>query len=1409
MKLYLFILLLFMLSLLTKLKGAEINFTHLTIEDGLSQSSVKCIFQDSQGFMWFGTADGLNRFDGYSFSIYSNDPTQPHSISGNDISVIFENPHDSVLWIGTQDGGLNRFDRKLDRFIAYKMGTKEMQRIPSNNVRALAATSDGNLWVGTYYGGLFTVNQNDSNFFQPDFSNDPGLKNINSLAVDEADNLWLGTNSGLYQWSKKDRNTSQSPQKIVVDTLFPNQSIRTLTIDYYGNIWAGSLQKGVYVYHPLSKELHHYTSKHSGELPSNNVRSLLQTNDGKIWIGTADGLSIFDDITGVFTTVRNQSDNPNSLNNNIVYSIFEDHSGIIWIGTYLGGINKYDPLQARFPRYRNFIPNESIRLNDIRSVVKDDKGILWIGTNSGLIEVPDPSGDNKNTNSAKLHFKNSSITELAYSPTAGLFVDYAEGIYLKEKNGDFRIVTNEIRQQTGLNIQRFTSSEVKSNQTVWLATPQALVKYNCRTKTYKPYIPTGPDGEPLTLQILGMLEDYSGKLWLGTFFGELYVFDIHTEKFEYVQMDENLVSFTKIFSICETQPGEIWLGTNRGLYCVDTESLEMKRFLTGDGLPNNVIYSVTGDAQGNIWCSTNKGISCYQPKNGKFLNYTQKDGLQSNEFNQGAHFQSNDGTIYLGGIDGLNIFHPSEIMANTFIPPVIITAMEIHYQRITPESNPDLLSKQISQTEEIQLNYQKNNFSFEYTALSYSLPERNHYRYCLTPEGETDQWIEARNRRFATFTNVRPGTYFFKVQGSNSDGLWNETPAILKIIISPPFWQMWWFKALLVLVLTLSVYAIFYLRIRSERQQKIQLERRVAAKTRQLLKQKNHIQEQNTELITLNERMKQKNKLLNKQNKQISRQRDDLVHMADQLMENNQAKIQLYTTVSHELKTPLTLILDPIKEILRQKEGMRMPEVLNKLKMVQKNASKLLITIQQMLDFRKMEINKMEMHVSKFNLVSFVQETASYFNNLASKGKYHFEVRSNTDNVKLWADKQKLEKIIFNLLSNAFKYTKKGGNISVNVEEKKNERKVILTVEDNGSGISEKNLEHIFDRFYQPKAMQLNSITEGGLGLAIAKKYVEMHHGKIYAKSEMGAGSIFFVELPLGRDHFDEQVKFTDDAILNKDILISSIGELNEVHLNSVETSNDRKKPLILLAEPDSDLQKYLIEILSKHYRIEVADSDQSIIKIAMGKHPELIIADLSMNNPDALNCCTRLKSEFATSHIPYLVISSYNDIENKLKALKAGVDIYIPKPLDLQFLLHSIENVIEGRKKLKMKFDGNNLNPKVVNRANSSDQQFLDDAIRQVEANLDNVEFTVEMLCSLINLSQPQVYRKIKALTNLNITEFIRNIRLKKAAELLRSGSFKVNEVAYKTGFNDPNYFTKIFTKTYGMTPTEYTKSF
>ncbi|RIJ50853.1 helix-turn-helix domain-containing protein [Maribellus luteus] len=1389
---------------------AQVNFTHITIEDGLSQSSVKCIFQDSKGFMWFGTADGLNKYDGYDFITYNNNPDDKFSIGGNDVSCVYENSLDSILWIGTQDGGLNRYDRKLDRFISFQISSKQLHRIPSNHIRDILVSRDSILWIASFNGGIFSFNLADTTFYQPEFSKSPAFVNTNCIKEDKTGTIWLGTTQGLFKWKLNDRKKGLEPQKVKFDSTNMPGNVRALLIDYSGQIWIGTNARGLYVYHPVSGEFKKYlASDDLSIMPSNQIRSLMQSRNGDIWAGTLNGLVKFDGRSSETTTYRNREDNPNSLNNNIVYSLFEDRSGILWAGTYLGGINKYDPLQARFPVFRNIVKGYSSRINDTRSITVDDRGNLWVGTTEGLIQINEKDLKEGKLN-GRVHFEYQSVFEVVSLPGVGMMVSTSNGIYLENASGKFMNLSPDIDKQTGENIISFYTSCSSSDEEVWLAAGQGLLCFRSQDRRFSYYAPTGPDGERISLAGLALLEDFTDKIWIGTLNGELYSFDKHTHEFERTRIDNEMASFTKIFSLCQIKPGELWMGTNRGLYQLNMETLAIKRFLTSEGLSNNVVYTVLSDDNGNLWTSTNKGVSCYHTREGYFQNYTQKDGLQSNEFNQNAYFKAANGTIYLGGIDGLNIFHPKDVMVNEFVPPVIITDMEIQYQRISPAQNPDLLNEQISETKEVKLSYKKNTFSFEYTALSYSLPERNHYDYCLTPEGERDNWIEAGNRRFATFTNIDPGTYSFKVKGSNSDGIWNEEPAYVRIIIRPPYWQTWWFRIIMTSTLLIFVYLFFYLRLRAVQLQKVTLKKRVEEKTQRLLEQKDRIEEQNRELVILNEDMKHKNKLLNSQNKQISLQRDNLVLMADQLKENNQAKIQFYTTLSHELKTPLTLILEPIKEILQKTDRLSKGEIIKKLSIVQKNAARLFITVNQILDFRKAEINKMELSVSKFDLVAFVRESASFFNDLASKGKYDYVLHAKAENIKIWADRDKLEKVIFNLLSNAFKYTPEGGSIGIRIELKKDDPKTALVcIEDSGAGIPEENLSGIFERFTQAHGVRVSNMASSGLGLAIAKKYIELHKGSIQVNSELGIGTNFTIELPLTRGHFDADVKFVDEFVSDKEVLISSIGSLQKQVSSGVETSEDRQKPLMLLIEEDVELLVYLKEYLTQDFRIEGVNDLLKGEKFLNEKHPEIVICDLPTDEKSALDFCRRVKNEFNTLHIPFILITSGSSTDTNIEGLSAGCDILIVKPIDMQILLFSATNLIEGRKRLRKKFDALEIIPEGKDVSSANDQSFLDEAIRLVEANLDNTNFNVEMLCKELNLSQPQVYRKIKALTKLNITEFIRNIRLKKAAQLLRTGTLKVNEVAYETGFNDPNYFTKIFTKIYGMTPTDYWKSF
>ncbi len=1401
------------------LTSEDVKFSHLTIKDGLSQSSVKCLFQDSKGFFWFGTADGLNKYDGYNFQIINSSPIDPLSISSNDISCIYENTYDSTMWIGTQNSGLNIYNRDQNNFYSFSLNSTSTNKIPSNYIKDLIATDDGTLWVATKYGGLCFFNNKDSSFIKPEFTKQNNIKTINCLEKDKDGNLWFGTPSGLYKWNCLNKNSNEIPTKINFSNENRNEHITSLKFDLRGNLWIGTINNGVFKYHPKSKNSFHFIpEKAKNSLASLQIYDILLRKNGDIWIGTNNGLCKFLPKTKDFEVFRNIPNKSESLNNNVVYSLFEDRAGIIWIGTYLGGINKIDPNQYRFSKHNNFsdLRNGNMLTNDMRSVYVDNSNTIWLGTSSGLVEIE--NGKSISDSNAKIHLNGKKLLAIiAFSKK--LYISTSNGIFALTNQNKLTSFSEQIQLQTKKNIQQFHFAISDELNQIWFATPNGLLKYIPNEDKFELFNPKGPDGVPFWFVPISISEDQTGKIWLGSFNGNLFSFDKHTNEFDLFTFSDpsnKIKSFTKIFSLCTSIPGQIWLGTNMGLYKVDSKTGEIIRYLKSDGLPNNVIYGALADNLGNIWCSTNLGVSRLDPKTGNFRNYTYQDGLQSNEFNQAAYFKDSSGKIYFGGINGLNIFNPEEIIPNSYIPLVVITGMEIQYKKVSPFSHPKITDKQISEIKELSLNYKQNTFSFEFAALSFSLPERNQYQYSLTEINGNDNWINSGNRRIATYTNVPPGKYIFKVKGSNSDGIFNETATTINISITPPFWQTWWFRFLIVFILLGIIYLFIYNRIRSISRQKIILKKLVIEKTKTLLQQKEQIEKQNVELKYINEKITdinnnitQKNKQLNEQHIQLSKQRDNLLQLADKVQEVNQTKFRFFTSISHELRTPLTLVISPLKELIKNIGNSSKKETSRKLNNIYNNASKLLLIVNQLLDFRKAETDNLKMQVSTFKLTPFIQKSAFMFNELAAREKIEFSFSSEVGNLKIWADKDKLEKTMYNLLSNAFKATQNEGVIKIHISDvvEQEQKFATISIKDNGVGIEENKIPLIFERFYQLENTSNLHNSGSGLGLALVKKYVDLHKGNIIVESVLGKGSEFIIKLPTGKKHFDENIKFNKQKTEDKELLFASIGEYLSTSTEKSDLANNGEKSTLLLVEDDKNLRNYMNEILSVQYNIVEARNAKMGIKLAESKKPDLIISDVMLPDFDGFALCKKLKSEFKTCYIPVVILTSLADKENRMNGIKAGADAYITKPFDLQHLLLVTENLIEGRQKLHKRFslsDSTNIEEIVTN---SSDQIFIKNAMKHIELNISNTDFNVERFCSLLKLSQPQCYRKIKAITGFNISEFIRNTRLKKAAQLLKTGDYKINEVAYETGFNDPNYFTKSFTKLFGMTPSEYGK--
>ncbi len=1401
--------------------GGNYSFSHLTIKDGLSQSTIKSIYQDSKGFLWLGSADGLNKYDGYKFTVYRNDPYDASSIAGNDISCIYENPSDSILWIGTQSSGLSMYNRKDDTFYRITEGYTEKD-LPSNKINALKKAPDGKLWIATSGGGIFWYNAVDSAFMQPDYSKQAEFRNVLSFDVDEEGIIWLGTDTGLYRYD----TTSDAPPEKISLRKSPSVRIQSLVIDRMGYIWLGTQGRGLIRYRPDTGEIINYTHNPSDEysVASNNVRCILQRQDGSIWIGTENGLCLFNFRENNFRTFSNNPVDPESMNDNSVFSIFEDNSGTLWVGTYFGGISKLYPDESRFNKYSNFHKTFNLNraVNHITGLYKDLDEVLWAATLKGLLAFPESHfEESANNQEMEMHFMNVPQRCVFGDSYNNLYVANDSGLYIRRPtNAKFELLKPENMELNAV-VQNVMNGFEDSKRNVWFLTSAGLIGYNPKTNVAELRNPRNENGGTNPKYFISGIEAANGKLWIGTIDGELYRYDRYIYQFEKILPSDDsagISTFNRIFSICEQVPGIIWFGTNNGLYRYNEKEHKLKRFMDSDGLSNNVVYSVVADSKNQLWCSTNMGVSVFQPDSGTFINYTWEDGLQSNEFNQNAYFKSKKGIICFGGIDGFNIIDPERINPNQFIPPIYISGLTINHEEITPATHPEILTYDISETEEIVLNHKQSVFSFEFTALNYIHPQKNRYRYKLA--GYDADWIEEQNERTAGYTNLNPGQYTFMVQGANNSGIWNEQPASIKVTVLPPFWLTAWFKILMLVLFLLGIYFAFYLRIRTMRIQTSHLRSLVAEKTAALQKTNEQVELKNRELSGVNKQLKQRNReieetnqQLNEQNEHILSQRDKLLELSEQLKQVTQAKINFFTHISHEFRTPLTLIMGPLSQLSANIETVGRDEIGRKMKIVHANATRLLMLINQLLDFRKIESGNMQLFTGRKDMVRFVDQIVGLFSDMAQRKQINLVFDAALPEIEMCFDADKMEKVIFNLLSNAFKHTPEKGMVKVSLDvssEQEEMKQVQIAVSDSGPGISNEFLPFVFNDFWQDNGGE-NKFPEGsGIGLALVKKYTELHNGNVVAESTPGEGACFKVIIPWKTECNEEMTQentFLEQICSDENSILTGMDDYSSADSENIVTGEEYNFPLVLVVEDDESIRSYLKEILLESFRVLVTDTVEEGLKLVSAQLPNLIISDVLLPDSSGFDLCQRVKGDFKTCHIPVVLLTALSNYENHLSGIKCGADAFITKPFDVQQLLLTVGNLINQRKKLQAKFMREGEPVEDIYSSKPEEQEFLNKVIAEVEKNLNNTAFDVEQLCRSIGLSQPQTYRKIKALTDLSISEFMRNIRLKKAARMLASGSKSISEVAYEVGFNDPNYFSKCFVKVFGKTPTTYMK--
>lgn len=1387
----LLIFLLFSFECLSQATQPALKFEHLSIADGLSHSTVNCILQDHKGFMWFGTFDGLNRYDGRNFAVYKYNHKDSTSLGASGVWALHESrssKNAGVLWVGTENGGLNKFDPVTETFTRYQYNPADLNSLSNNRVRAIHEDRAGNLWIGTLGGGLNCFDQERGAFirYQHD-PGDPATLSDNSVWCIYADEqqpgvLWIGTSKGLNRLDQTNATFTHYRRDPNNPASLSHDMVMAIAADHEGALWIGTNGGGL---NKLERKQGAFTryqfdAEDAGSLGGNAVFSIHRARSGELWIGTwGGGLNKLQTAMSteqnaiIFTRYQQESGNPNSLSSNYVFPIYEDprHDGVLWIGASGGGINRLDPEKNAFALLQHN-PNDphSISDNSIGAIYESRDGRLWIGANNGGLDLLDRRrgivARHKSDPNNPRSLSSNTVEAICESRSGILWIGTANGLNrLERESGRFTRYLHDPVNPSSLSDDAVTSLyESRSGGSAgefWIGTAAGLNKLDLTNGTFKHY-QHEPDN-PASLSnnyIFALHEDHEGLFWVATNRG-LNLFDRRNEtatRYLHDPQEPNSLSSNRVLTIHESRNGTLWFGTwGGGLNKLVREGgqITFRHYRESEGLPNDVVYGILEDEAGRLWLSTNKGLSRFDPAAEKFRNYDIHDGLQGDEYNSGAYFKSaQSGEMFFGGINGLNLFHPGHIKDNDDIPPVAITRLT-RYNTSTAAGDP-IIEKGISEKEHITLSYRDNILTFAFAALSYRNSFKNQFAYKL--EGFNENWIQLGAKDDITFTNLDPGEYTLRVRGSNNDGIWNQEGAALRFTITPPWWKTWWAYLLYSSLLTVLL---------------------LAARRYEL----------NRARLTERLRLEQME--------------------AEKLREVDQMKSRFFANISHEFRTPLTLILGQIDSVLasisdRQNQG--------KLEVASRNARRLQRLINQLLDLSKLEAGSMALRAARANIISFLKNLTASFEHLAAQKGITLQFHSTHDGITLNYDAEKIEKVFYNLLSNAVKFTPPGGCVRLECKLGRSDSKTsashkpqaaIIIVRDTGIGIAAEHLPHVFDRFYQADGSHQYEGT--GIGLALAKELVELHGGEISVASEVGKGSEFVVKLPLRSVTGEQSVVVSEAKIEERGLRRDDRAISDEQPATSNEQPATSNQELILLVEDNADIRTYVSEQLQSGYRVLFAAEGEEGLAKAQETIPDLIITDVMMPNLNGYDMSRMLKNDERTSHIPIIMLTAKAALDDKLAGLETGVDDYLHKPFSAKELLARVRNLISLRRQLRQRFSTATIIKPAEVAATSADQSFLQRVLAAIEAHLGDEHFGVEELAMAVSMSSSQINRKLGALVDQPASQLIRSMRLQRAADLLKQNAGTVAEIAYQAGFSDHAHFARSFKKQFGCAPSEF----
>ena len=1357
------------LMLLVLLGGLELNaqklqlsFKSYSSKEGLSSANIYDIIQDNFGFLWFATDDGLNRFDGTNFKIYKHDPVKPNGLRVNHITSLYESKY-GCIWIGTNGGGLSFYDRGKDSIINYK--TKGTTQIGAA-VTSVHGDKDGNVCV-TSYGGLYIINPQNKELVN-NSKYKPLIKELEGrissfFFEDSKQRIWAGTNAGLYLYEPSKKTVKIFRHKEGDSTSLPDNVIIKIIEDRRGTIWVAT-ENGVGMLMPDGASFKTYLHTSPSQQKGSSIVSALEVDaKNRLWIGTDEGLNIMEIATGNITNFVPDNRNPNSLSSRSIRSILIDKQGVYWVGTFRGGVNKYDENFNHFnlKEYNAFDPY-GLRSPIVTSFAQY-QNMVFIGTDGGGLQTY-----NRNTSlldqitlpiTVSNNNRGLSILTLEMTRDNQLWIGtYMNGLYSYNPASKTHKYYTKGTGATDLNNDAIFCLKEDRNGNIWIGTNGGginLIKKGSNQILKYPFDPLKAKDRtgPASNFIRSIEEDKAGHIWAGTFGSGISVFDPVSQKFSFYTKENSGIPSDYVLSIKEDTRGNIWIGTSgNGLGLLKKGSKRFEPLSEKDGLTNGTIYKIVEDASGKLWISTNSGLSCYDPAIGKFKNYSNHNGLQAGAFTFGAGLKLSDGELFFGGQNGFNHFNPSDLKTNKKVPQVVLTDLKVDNQLVSPSENGPI-NRPMLLADEINLKY-KQGFSIAFEALDFTVPEANQYEYKL--DGFDKKWIRAGKEHKAYYGNIAPGEYVFQVRASNNDGIWNQAGRSIRVVIAPPYWRTNFAYAVYILLFGLI---LFYLR-------------RLGIKK---IKMRFVIEQERQEAKQLIER---------------ERKEAEYLHKMDQM------KIKFLTNLSHEFRTPISLILGPVENLIGQ---VKEEAPLNYLNLIKRNTKRLLNLVNQLLDFRKMEEQELKLQCIEDDIVFFVKDVCDSFNDVAQRKKIKFGFHTELEALPVLFDHDKVERILFNILSNAFKFTPENGRITVHLTEleeatEEGTRSIGVSITDTGIGIPEDAQARIFESFFQHDTSSAILQQGTGIGLSITKEFVKMHGGKIGVESEPGKGSTFSFHL-----------KLKTAELINKEAGPASINLVANEAKNHLPENKNGTEASILIVEDDDDFRFYIKENLKSEYRIFEAPDGKEGWQRALFHHPDIIVCDVQMPVMNGLELVRKIKSDKRTKHIPVILLTAADTHNGILDGLESGAIDYMTKPFDFTVLQAKINNLLILNQSFKDTYSKQVTVVLPETESVSDKDIFLKKTLSYIYENLDNPQLSVEVLSTHLCISRASLYNRLIEYTGMSPVDFIRSVKLEKAKGLLEKSDMTVTEVAYETGFANPNYFARVFKAKYNRTPSEF----